>query len=324
MPPKKGDREGFTYDNPGKSSMASVKANHGTSVTLGTPYGCDPKHPASPPDGCIGWNGFTDTGNFSEGSADGLQHVMILLNGTGAPQYRFIIRMKSPGVFDLDRPFHPGTATAGSLVSVDVVKAQNIHVGNYHVDTGHFQFFNGALDTIVAQNVGERMGGFFTYGQWHNPSPFFHNGWVLSPSYWMQFNDNEVIEGNAVKNYVGGAGAASKLRATDVSGVPTPNSSMWRWQFNGGSVGCITATSPAFPDIPSTAWLTFRRNKVHNSGGIFVGASHESPVATNSSTGAQMVVENNVVLDSPVCVLINEGFAAITERGNACPVLDSL
>ena len=51
--------------------------------------------------------------------------------------------MATPGVFELDRPFHPGTALPGSLVSVDVVKAQNIHVGNYHVDTGHFQFFNG-------------------------------------------------------------------------------------------------------------------------------------------------------------------------------------
>jgi hypothetical protein len=70
-----------------------------------------------------------------------------------------------PGVFTLDRPFPPGSALPGSFVSVDVVKAQNIHADNYHVDTGHFQFFNGAIDTVVARNVGERMGGFFTYGQ---------------------------------------------------------------------------------------------------------------------------------------------------------------
>ena len=76
------------------------------------------------------------------------------------------------------------------------------------MDTGHFQFFNGALDTIVASNVGERMGGFFTYGQWHSPSAFFHNGWVLSPSYMMQFLGNHIVEGNAVKNYVGGAAGA--------------------------------------------------------------------------------------------------------------------
>ena len=98
----------------------------------------------------------------------------------------------SPGTFEIDRPVAAGSGEAGALVSVDVVKAQNIHVNNYHVDTGHFQFFNGAIDTVVARNVGERMGGFFTYGQWHKPSPFFHNGWVLSPSYFMQFVDNEV------------------------------------------------------------------------------------------------------------------------------------
>ena len=50
------------------------------------------------------------------------------------------------------------------------------------------------------------MGGFFTYGQWHAPSSFFHNGYVLSPSYFMQFFENEILEGNAVKNYVGRPG----------------------------------------------------------------------------------------------------------------------
>jgi hypothetical protein len=36
-------------------------------------------------------------------------------------------------------------------------------------------------------------------GRWHKPSPFFHNGWVLSPSYFMDFRENEILEGNAVK-----------------------------------------------------------------------------------------------------------------------------
>ena len=51
-------------------------------------------------------------------------------------RYRWIVGMPSPGVFLLDTPFEAGTARPGDLVSVDVVKAQNIHVGNYHVDTG--------------------------------------------------------------------------------------------------------------------------------------------------------------------------------------------
>ena len=91
-------------------------------LELGTPYGCDPAHPSIPPDGCVGWSGFTDVGNSSMGSVDGQQHVAILLNGSGAPQYRFVLRMAASGVFELDRPFYPGTATAGSIVSIDVVK----------------------------------------------------------------------------------------------------------------------------------------------------------------------------------------------------------
>jgi len=123
-----GDREGFTYDNAGKSMLVEVMVQpDGDVLELGLPFGCDPASPAVPPDGCVNWSGFTDKGNFSMGSVDGLQHVAILLNGTGAPQYRFVLGMAAPGKFKLDRPFAPGTAVAGALVSVDVVKAQNLH-----------------------------------------------------------------------------------------------------------------------------------------------------------------------------------------------------
>lgn len=302
-------------------------------LELGLPLGCDPSNPSSPPDGCVGWEGFTDVGNYSMGSVDGQQHVAILLNGTGAPQYRFITGMPRPGTFTLDRPFEEGTAVDGVLVSVDVVKAQNLHVTNFHVDTGHFQFFNGAIDTVVAGNVGERMGGFFTYGQWHNPSPFFHNGWVLSPSYMMQFIGNRVIEGNAVKNYVGGAGMMAvdgQPGSNSFGGGPTANASSWRWQFNGGSVGFITQTAGApFSDIPSTAFMTFRRNVVENSGGLFLGTSHETIDAEGSgaggagagvpSLGSNFVVEKNVVARSSVCILVNQHFTGVEVRGNICP-----
>ena len=68
------------YDNPGKSMMAFIKASTlpssssdtpagvppgwgGGVLTLDTPLGCDPKHPVTPPDGCVGWSGFSDVGN---------------------------------------------------------------------------------------------------------------------------------------------------------------------------------------------------------------------------------------------------------------------
>ena len=38
------------------------------------------------------------------GSVDGQQHVAILLNGTGAPQYRFILAMTAPGALAAPRP----------------------------------------------------------------------------------------------------------------------------------------------------------------------------------------------------------------------------
>jgi hypothetical protein len=58
------------------------------------------------------------------------------------------------------------------------------------------------------------------------------------------------------------------------------------------------------------------------SGAVNVGASHETlaaATATNPSVGYRMVVENNVVRNSPVCVLVNSNFTQLTIRGNQCP-----
>ena len=146
------------------------------------------------------------------------------------------------------------------------------------------------------------------------------------------------------KNYVGGAGTAAvavdasavtgaaagmevkgAAAGMEVKGGPTANSSQWRWQFNGGSIGCITQTagvSSPFATIPSTAWLTFRRNIVHNSGAVLVGTSHETldvQTAASPALGYHMVVEDNVVRMSSACVLINSNFTQVTGRGNRCP-----
>ena len=80
----------------------------------------------------------------------------------------------------------------------------------------------------------------------------------------MQFIGNEVIEGNAVKNYVGGAGAADTTtavsasiiaasRSRKVSGGPTANSSAWRWQFNGAAgKGSTVDTQAAYTALRTT------------------------------------------------------------------------
>ena len=45
-------------------------------------------------------------------------------------------------------------------------------VGNTYRDVGAIQFYGIALEQIVANNVGERMGGFLSWGQWRPVRPF--------------------------------------------------------------------------------------------------------------------------------------------------------
>ena len=79
--------------NPNPTQTLTPDAD-GDRISLSVPYGCDPGEPVSPPDGCVGWSGFTDKGNFSMGSVDGQQHVMILLNGTGTFVNRVRVRFR--------------------------------------------------------------------------------------------------------------------------------------------------------------------------------------------------------------------------------------
>ena len=47
-----------------------------------------------------------------------------------------------------------------------------MHYRNTLKDVGSFQFFGSVVDTDVVENVGERMGGFVSWGQLHGNATF--------------------------------------------------------------------------------------------------------------------------------------------------------
>ena len=99
-----GDREGFTYDNPGKSYLGLLRlqqqqqqqgggggrenTNANATVTL-SPATAD-----------------TNFSNFDDWKTDSLQHMAVLLNGSSAPQYRFVLR-RMPSLHGMRFCLHP-------------------------------------------------------------------------------------------------------------------------------------------------------------------------------------------------------------------------
>ena len=108
----------------------------------------------------------TDTAKaFSryDDTSDGNQHVVVLIEGTAAGQWRWVVSYAGDGEFVLDRPFDVEPDT-DALMVVDVAKAQNIHFRNTLKDVGNFQFFGFVIDTGVVENADERKGGIFAWG----------------------------------------------------------------------------------------------------------------------------------------------------------------
>ena len=274
-----GDREGMTYDNPGRSftgrfASAESPAQGPAAVTL------------TPTDAASAFGRYDDT-------SDGTQHVMLLLQGTAAGQWRWVTGYAGGGRFLLDRPFDV-PPDRGALVAVDVAKAQNVHFRNTLKDVGSFQFFGSVVDTDVVENVGERMGGFISWGQLHGSAPFIGPQNLSTPDLFVQWLGNEVLEGNTCRNY--------RKQMAEV----TPG---WgHWAFNGFSFAVVAdpqkLAGGADPDglaqTMQDRYIVLRGNVVHNNGGISVGATFES-----SGRIGNVLVEHNSVRNSdgpPVAV----------------------
>lgn len=110
-----------------------------------------------------------------------------ILDGKGTGQYRFVTA-HCGREWQVDRPWVvPPDAT--SRISIAPFRGQNLFVGNTFEDGGALQLYAAAHDSIVAGNKGSRMDGFVVWGL--NP-----HGWGYQPSWYCQFLDNEILEGN--------------------------------------------------------------------------------------------------------------------------------
>ncbi len=110
-----------------------------------------------------------------------------ILDGKGAGQYRFVTA-HSGREWQVDCPWVV-PPDAASRISIAPFRGQNLFVGNTFEDGGAFQLYAAAHDSIVAENKGSRMDGFLVWGL--NP-----HGWGYQPSWYCQFFDNEILEGN--------------------------------------------------------------------------------------------------------------------------------
>jgi len=224
------DREMMTLDAGGGAYFGTVAAVDGTKLTLSS----DPVLRDYAPKPHADWTGA----------------AVQILDGKGAGQYRFVT-VNAGREWQVDRPWvvlPDGT----SRISIAPFRGQNLFVGNMFEDGGAFQLYAAAHDSIVAGNKGKRMDGFLVWGL--NP-----HGWGYQPSWYCQFFDNEILEGNG-------------------------------YGHRSASFGTVGYDETKAFDSALVRGAIFRRNVLHNNASISIAgmtedALVENNVVRNSDTG---------------------------------------
>jgi len=175
-----GDRETMTLDAGGGVTPGPLAAAEGTTLDFGRDIAYRTYHPVPLAD----WRGA----------------AVVILDGKGAMQYRLVAKRDGRRV-EVDRPWTV-LPDKTSRICIGPFRGHNLFIGNTIEDGGAFQLYAAAHESIVAENHGARMDGFSVWGL--NP-----HGWALQPTWFSQFLDNEIVEGNAYGSRTGGFGTVA-------------------------------------------------------------------------------------------------------------------
>ena len=217
------DREMMTLDAAGGAYFGTVAAVDGTKLTLSAePVFRD--YAAKPHTNWIG-------------------AAVQILDGKGAGQYRFVTA-NSGREWQVDRPWIV-PPDAASRISVAPFRGQSLFIGNTFEDGGAFQLYAAAHDSIVAGNKGSRMDGFFVWGL--NP-----HGWGYQPSWYCQFFDNEILEGNG-------------------------------YGHRSASFGTVSSDETKAYDGALVRGAIFRRNVLHNNSSVVIAGMTEDTLVEHNA-----------------------------------------
>lgn len=246
------DREAMTTDGGGGYYYGAVRSLSGNILEL---LG----EPVEKPEARNGWKG---AGVF-------------ILGGKGMGQYSQVERLEGKKVY-LDRSWKVQPDET-SIITITMMQHNYIFADNEFVDAGvGIQFYGTSVGHIVSGNKSTRTGGFIAFGMWYEH---------YQPSWYCQFLDNEILEGNISREAVIGVYGYQK----------EPNTAPL-------SIGAI-----------------IRRNRLHSNAHIEVkGLSKKAPGVRD------VIVENNIIENADSGILVDDGTEGIFVHGNVLRNIDGI
>ncbi|NOX53335.1 MAG: hypothetical protein GXP27_02630 [Planctomycetes bacterium] len=204
---------------------------------------------------------------------------VFILGGRGMGQYREIADVSSDGrTVTIDRPWTV-PPDASSVITITMMQRNYLFIDNQFEDAGiAIQYYGTSIDHVAAGNTATRAGGFYNSGRWYRH---------YQPSWYCQFLDNEILEGNCYR--------FGPNNATDAG----PSFL--------GTFGLQREGNPA----PLAYCSVHRRNRLHNGALIrLVGISAEHPGVRD------VILEKNVIENSLVGLSIDRGCIGVWQRDN--------
>ena len=254
-----GDRESITSDASGGLYYGPIASCHDTTLTLPQPLKTpDPR-----------WAG---AGVF-------------ILNGAGRGQWRRAMAYDGDEI-EVDRPWDIEPDSTSRITVVWLLR-QWLLLDNRFSDVGiSIQLYGSALEHICAGNSTARSAGFHNFGM---------NYHGIQPSWYIQWLDNEITEGNAYN-----AGHDNYLLSGEAH------------------LGVFALPkSPAIND-PLTYGCVVRHNHLLNNAHIAVGGTDPYNPSYTNPVVQEVVVEQNDIHDSQIGVFLRRASSGVFLRENHC------
>lgn len=202
---------------------------------------------------------------------------VFILGGKGMGQYRLIKSWDGRNV-TLDRPWDV-LPDQQSAITITMMQRQYLFIGNDFEDVGiALQYYGTSIDHVAAGNTVTRGGGFYASGRWYRH---------FQPSWYCQFLENQILEGNCYRYGPNNATAAG----TSFLGT-------WGLQAQGGQ-------------SPLALGGVHRRNHLHNNAELrLLGVNKQYPGLRD------VVAEHNLIENADQGIYVDDGCVGVLLRAN--------
>ncbi len=203
---------------------------------------------------------------------------VFILGGKGMGQFAEVDRIDDDVVY-LDRPWKV-PPDEFSVITITMTQQNYLFIDNEFTDAGvALQYYGTSINHVAAGNRSTRTAGFYNSGRWYRH---------YQPSWYCQFLDNEILEGNFYRGGPNG-GKASGEAFIGTWGLQKPPNT-----------------------VPLALGAVHRRNHLHSNAHLELngGGNARAPGVRD------VILENNIIEKADIGLKIDAGSIGVLQRGN--------